>query len=410
MRLWPNFKSKSLDSAKSPLPGQRLFYFFAAAGILLSLSIYFFGLHVHIKHEHTLPYAYINTITEPNTEIVPRIPVLPLSAKHYAYDYSATIDGQWDYAPDEVERQLFYLVPVLGLLIAGLFMMAIRLVRLARLHTKTLDQTNQALKREMNERRQAEDTKQKLEKALLQGQKLQAIGTLAGGIAHDFNNILYAVIGYVEMAQDDVEKDSLVYKNLGKVLEASHRGRELISRILAFGRRQQHHEYKPTELKTTIEGVLSLVNPAIPSSVTIDYQIQTSEDYTIMGDQTQIHQIMVNLINNAVDAMDGEGTINIRLSKVSAHDQVLETFPQLRPRNYCKIEVIDTGYGMEQSTVERIFEPFFTTKEVGKGTGLGLSTVHGIVNEHEGEIFVTSQLGTGSTFIIFLPEYSPLSE
>jgi two-component system cell cycle sensor histidine kinase/response regulator CckA len=286
--------------------------------------------------------------------------------------------------------------------------MAMRLVRLARLNVKTLDETNQTLKREISDRMQAEETKQKLEKALLQGQKLQAIGTLAGGIAHDFNNILYAVIGYVEMAQDDVEKDSLVYKNLGKVLEASHRGRELIARILAFSRRQQHHELKPICLNTTIESVLSLLKPAIPSSTTIEYKAQDEGEYNVLGDQTQIHQIMVNLVNNAVDAMDGDGIIKIQLSHIGANDAALHLFPQLRARNYCKIEVIDTGYGMELSTIERIFEPFFTTKEVGKGTGLGLATVHGIVKEHDGEIFVTSQLGTGSTFIIFLPAYLPL--
>ncbi|MDR3478767.1 MAG: ATP-binding protein [Gammaproteobacteria bacterium] len=339
---------------------------------------------------------------------MPRISVLPVSAKHYADDYSVSLYDQWEYEPDEIETQLFYLVPVLGVLIIILFIMAMRLVRIARANVRTLDQTNQTLKREISDRMQAEDTKQKLEKALLQGQKLQAIGTLAGGIAHDFNNILYAIIGYVEMAQDDVEKNSLVYKNLGKVLEASHRGRELIARILAFSRRQQHHELKPLSLKTTIENVLSLLKPTIPSSVTIEYQVDTHNECAIMGDQTQIHQIIVNLVNNAVDAMDGDGLIQIHLSQVTASDPAFHLFPQLRPRNYCKIEVIDTGYGMEQSTIERIFEPFFTTKEVGKGTGLGLATVHGIVKEHDGEIFVTSQLGTGSTFIIFLPEYSPL--
>jgi len=342
-----------------------------------------------------------------NTEIAPRIPVLTLAAKHYADDYSVSIFDSEEYKPDEVEQLLFYLVPALGILIIILFMMAMRLVRLARLHAITLDKTNQALKREIGERMQAEKTKQKLEKALLQGQKLQAIGTLAGGIAHDFNNILYAIIGYTEMAQEDVEKDSLVYNNLGKVLEASRRGQELIGRILAFGRRQQHHEFQPMPLKSTIESVLSLLKPTIPASVTIDYEIENCDECSIMGDQTQLHQVIVNLINNAVDAMDGEGTIKIHLNKTAANDKLLNGFPELHKRDYCKIEIIDSGHGMEQSTLERIFEPFFTTKEVGKGTGLGLATVHGIVKEHDGEIFVASQLGKGTIFTIFLPEYTP---
>jgi signal transduction histidine kinase len=134
----------------------------------------------------------------------------------------------------------------------------------------------------------------------------------------------------------------------------------------------------------------------------IDFQpIET----TILGNQTQIHQVLVNLINNAVDAMEGEGTIRIQMSHVEAGDPSLKEFPDTLPQNYCKIEVSDTGHGMDQHTMERIFEPFFTTKEVGKGTGLGLSIVHSIIKEHQGEITVTSQLGNGTVFTILLPEH-----
>jgi signal transduction histidine kinase len=251
---------------------------------------------------------------------------------------------------------------------------------------------------------QAEDSKKKLEKELLQGQKLQAIGTLAGGIAHDFNNILYAIIGYVEMAREDVTQDTLVYNNLGKVLEASHRGQELIARILAFSRRQ-HYEFKPVAIKSTIESALSLLKPTIPASVVIDFTADLSEDFTLLGDQTRLHQIIVNLINNAVDAMDGEGTVTIKLGLVPMNDDLLQQFPDIRHCKYCRIDVTDTGHGIDQNTIARIFEPFFTTKEVGKGTGLGLATVHTTVKEHHGEIMVTSQLGAGTSFIILLPEY-----
>jgi signal transduction histidine kinase len=115
---------------------------------------------------------------------------------------------------------------------------------------------------------------------------------------------------------------------------------------------------------------------------------------------------MVNLINNAVDAMDGDGTVTIKVDPASAEDKLLAQLHETN-KNYCKIEVSDTGHGMDQTTQERIFEPFFTTKEVGKGTGLGLAIVHAIMEDHQGKILAKSQLGHGSTFTIFLPTYSP---
>jgi signal transduction histidine kinase len=303
----------------------------------------------------------------------------------------------------ELKADIPWLALFLGISMSILIAALIRIAQLARQRTLNLNEMNENLKKEIGERVHAEEIKQKLEVALLQGQKLQAMGTLAGGIAHDFNNLLYAIIGYVEMARDDVTKDSLIYKNLGKVLEASHRGQELVSRILSFSRRQ-HHQFDVLHLKSTIEAALSLLRPTIPAGVIIQFEPEI--DVSIMGNQTQIHQVMVNLINNAVDAMDDEGTIIIHLAHIPANDPLLKQFPETREQNYCKIEIIDTGHGMDQHTMERIFEPFFTTKEVGKGTGLGLSIVHSIIKEHQGEITATSQLGHGTTFMILLPEHS----
>jgi signal transduction histidine kinase len=266
-----------------------------------------------------------------------------------------------------------------------------------------IDTLNQRFNREISEHLEAEETKKKLEMALLEGQKLQAIGTLAGGIAHDFNNILYAIIGYVEMAREDIEQDTLLFKNLGKVLEASHRGQELVVRILDFGRRHQRYEQKPFPINTIIENVLSLLRPTIPSSVRI--QLNDCADCIILGNETQLHQVIVNIINNAVDAMYGEGSITIEINKLLTEDIYLKQFPKLNPGSYCKIAITDTGHGMDQTTLKRIFEPFYTTKEVGKGTGLGLATVHGIMTQHHGEVAVTSQLGVGTTFTLLLPEY-----
>lgn len=309
----------------------------------------------------------------------------------------------WIYFHSLGDAQLF--LPWIGLIFGVSFSILvaalIRMTQLARLHAYTLKQTNANLKSEINDRIHAEETKQKLEVALLQGQKLQAIGTLAGGIAHDFNNILYAIIGYAQMAHEDVHENDLLRKNLGKIIEAAHKGQDLISRILAFSRRQHHH-FDPIDLRATTEAALSLLKPTIPASVMIQFK---PIDVTVLGNQTQIHQVLVNIINNAVDAMEGEGTIEIKMSHILAGDPFLNEFPHTLSQNYCKIEISDTGHGMELSTIKRIFEPFFTTKEVGKGTGLGLSIVHSIIKEHQGEIGVASQLGQGTVFTILLPEY-----
>jgi signal transduction histidine kinase len=288
-----------------------------------------------------------------------------------------------------------------GILISVLIAAMLHLTYESKEREKLIKILDENFKQEIAEKIQAEESKQHLEKALLQGQKLQAIGTLAGGIAHDFNNMIYAIRGYVELAQEEVPKNSITYQNLGKVLEGCRRGQELISRILAFSRRQ-HHEFHPLPLKTTIESALSLLKPTIPASVTLNF-LTSPGNYMIMGNETQIHQVIVNIINNAVDAMDGEGTITIQLAHLSKDSSLRKEFPEILHKNYCKIDLSDTGHGMDQNTKERIFEPFFTTKEVGKGTGLGLSTVHGIIDEHKGKISVRSQLGHGTTFTILLP-------
>lgn len=256
---------------------------------------------------------------------------------------------------------------------------------------------------ELEVRFQAEQNKQKLEIALLQGQKLQAIGTLAGGIAHDFNNILYAIKGFTEMARDEVEKNTLCYKNLGRVLEATQRAQDLVARLLAFGRREQTFDRTPILIQSSIEGILELLRPTIPASINIEL-IGLSKDCLISGNQSQLHQVIVNIIINAVDAMEGEGTITIKLTHLPPNTTHLKQFPSSNELSYCKIEISDTGHGMDQSTMERIFDPFFTTKEAGKGTGLGLAIVHSIINQHQGEITVSSQLGQGTMFTILLPE------
>lgn len=279
---------------------------------------------------------------------------------------------------------------------------------LARHYRRARDIMANRYRQEITERTQAEESRQRLEKAFLQGQKLQAIGTLAGGIAHDFNNILYAVVGYVEMSREDVDPASITHANLGKVLDAARRGQELVARILAFSRRQ-HHDLHPISLRESIEGALALLRPTIPTSVSL-HTTFPEKDCLICGNQTQLHQIMVNLVTNAVDAMEGEGDITVHLEKMPADSPLTQSLPHPARSGYCRLTVSDTGHGIDPANLERIFEPFFTTKEVGRGTGLGLSTVHSIVTEHKGEIMVDSRPGHGTTFTLLLPVYDPKGE
>jgi signal transduction histidine kinase len=302
-----------------------------------------------------------------------------------------------------LKTSLPFIILILGILCGTLFAIAIYLTQLSKLQSHNLDRMNEHFNQELIDHMHAEKSKQELEKALLQSQKLQAVGTLASGIAHDFNNILYAIIGYTEILREDVERNSLIYNNLGKILEASYRGKELITRILAFSRGQKR-DFKEIDLKKMIESVLALLRPTIPSTVIIQLNVLLDMACNIKGDMTQLHQVIVNIINNAVDAMDREGTITITLDRVADDNILLKQIPNHQDSSYCRIEISDTGHGMDQSTLNRIFEPFFTTKEVGKGTGLGLSTAHTIMLEHQGALTVISQLGHGTTFTLLLPE------
>lgn len=293
--------------------------------------------------------------------------------------------------------RLFLLSLFLGLGLA--FALLIAIVRENQQH---LQSTQAELETTQNRENQHQSEHKNLESVLSQGQKLLAVGTLAGGVAHDFNNLLYAIQGYTEMCRQDAPTNPALIQNLNKILEATVRGQALVARILTFSRRH-HRQTSPLSLKATFEGVLALVNPTIPSSVSIELSLP--EDITILANQTELHQVIVNLITNAVDAMDGQGRIQISACSANANDPALKHFPNLVHPRYAVITVTDSGVGMDESTLNRIFEPFYTTKEVGKGTGLGLSIVHSILTEHQGNIRAESELGHGTTFTLLLPEY-----
>lgn len=246
------------------------------------------------------------------------------------------------------------------------------------------------------------DTLKNTQAQLVQSEKLRAIGTLAGGIAHDFNNILGAILGFGELALEDVPPDSRTARNLWQVVKAGQRAKELVRQILAFSRQSEPQRVN-VRLSAIVDETLKLLRATIPVTVQIKTQINTTED-NVVADPTQLHQVLMNLGTNASHAMrDQGGILSVSLQEFNVGAAGSSEASRLKPGPYLRLSVADTGHGMDRDVLERIFEPFFTTKPVGEGTGLGLSVVHGIIENHGGEITVTSQLGTGTTFHIFLP-------
>jgi PAS domain S-box-containing protein len=238
-----------------------------------------------------------------------------------------------------------------------------------------------------------------MESALRQAQKMEAIGTLAGGIAHDFNNILFPLVGFAEMLQDDLPKGSPQQESVRQILQAASRAKELVQQILAFSR-QADHEVKPVKLQPIVQEALKLLRASLPVTITIE---SDSDPLcrAVIADPTQIHQIIMNLATNAFHAMEPVGgKLGIYLAQVHVEAQKA---PGMLAGEYARLTVTDTGTGIPKKIMEKIFEPYFTTKDKQKGTGLGLSVVMGIVKSSHGDIRVTSEPGQGTTFTVYLP-------
>ena len=242
----------------------------------------------------------------------------------------------------------------------------------------------------------------KYERQLQQVLKIQAIGTLAGGIAHDFNNILFPIVGYTELTMDEVSEDSVAHKNLAEVLKAANRAKGLVQQILAFSR-QSGQERKPVKVQYIIKEALNLLRASIPASIEIIHNID-DDCNPVMGDATQIHQVIMNLCTNAYQAMqDKGGKLEVILSEVDiGYEETIEKIG-MQLGKHLQLTVKDEGCGMDAAVLGRIFEPYYTTKEQGKGTGLGLSVIHGIIKNHRGDITVASSPGKGTTFQVNLP-------
>jgi PAS domain S-box-containing protein len=259
--------------------------------------------------------------------------------------------------------------------------------------------------RDISSRVRAEKEAKNLEAQLRQAQKMEAIGTMAGGIAHDFNNILSAVIGYTEMALEDAATGSHLESRLRQVFDAGQRARDLVERILAISR-QTDQDLRPVQMGPIVEEVQKFIRASLPTTIEIESGLTSNA--TIMGDPTQLHQVVMNLCTNAGHAMSDGGKLKLRLENIELTPETTAKYPNLYPGPHIKLTVTDTGVGIPADTLDKIFDPFFTTKDKGEGTGLGLAVVHGIIDSHKGAIHVKSQTGRGSTFTILLPRVKSL--
>jgi len=243
--------------------------------------------------------------------------------------------------------------------------------------------------------------REEMEQQLRQQDKMAALGQLAGGVAHDFNNILASIILYAQMPMRRPDLAPANKRALETILEESHRAADLVQQILDFSRNAML-ETEPMSLVALVEEKIPLLRRTIPETIRLVTEM-TSQPCTVQGDPTRLHQALMNLASNAIDAMPEGGELRIGVKDVTIAPDERPPLPDMPSGAWARLTVADTGAGMGEEAESHLFEPFFTTKEVGKGTGLGLAQVHGIVKQHGGFIDVDTKPGEGTTFAIFLP-------
>jgi signal transduction histidine kinase/ActR/RegA family two-component response regulator len=260
--------------------------------------------------------------------------------------------------------------------------------------TEELVEANRLLKVEMAERQAAEEQ-------LRHAQKMEAIGQLAGGVAHDFNNLMTVVNGYSEMLMASLEETDPIYEDIQEIASAGEMASNVARQLLAFSRKQVIR-LESICMSTIISNLKKMLVRIIGADVSLE-TVLTPDLAHIAVDPGQMEQVLMNLVVNARDAMPAGGVITLRTNSVSVSESMVAEIPESYPGVFVTITVEDTGTGIEPKTLEHIFEPFFTTKAKGKGTGLGLSVVYGIIKQHGGWINVSSEIGRGTTFTVYLP-------
>jgi signal transduction histidine kinase len=242
----------------------------------------------------------------------------------------------------------------------------------------------------------------KLQQRVWLQQKLKALGTMAGGIAHDFNNILMPIIINTEMELEEAAEAGRPTRSLELILEAARRGKDLISQIFSFCRPKEA-ERKPVEVARLVHEALKSMRSSIPGNIQIR-EVQDAGEAICLVDPAQIHQVVMNLCNNAVYAMrDKEGILEVGLSTVEIPEKGAPSGLDLKPGPYVRLSVSDTTEGTSPGVPERTFDPFFTTKKPGQGTGMELCAALGIVRSHGGTITVSSRTGSDWVFRAYLP-------
>ncbi len=242
------------------------------------------------------------------------------------------------------------------------------------------------------------------DEALRQSQKMEAIGTLSGGIAHDFNNILGAILGFATLLKERMPLGSEEEDEVAEILRATRRAKKLVAQILTFSRPGSDAR-KPVRLHKVIEESLKLLRQTIPTTIHIEQELAIERD-TVLGDPTQLQQVMMNLCTNAYHAMKRKGnTLAVKLDTTPVDGLGGRQLPDLAPGPVVRLTVKDNGEGMTADTLTKLFEPFFTTKGPGEGSGMGMAVVHGIVKAHGGSIRVDSRLGEGTVVQVYLPHH-----
>ncbi len=262
----------------------------------------------------------------------------------------------------------------------------------------------QGMIKDITERVEAEKRQNELEAQLHQAQKMESIGTLAGGIAHDFNNILFPIMGYTDLAMQELPSDSQACEHLSNVLSSAHRAKALVRQILAFSRHDSEGSREPEYIQPVIKETLKLLERTVPANIKISSSIH-EDTGRVMIEPSKMHQVFMNLCTNAYQAMsrNRSGSLEVDLRQVEINAENTHGRLSLPPGEYIQITVSDNGCGIPPDAMDKIFDPYFTTKSKEEGTGLGLSVSYGMVKNAGGIITVSSTPGQGSRFRVYLP-------